>query len=86
MKVLGGMNAHLQSAGNQVLAHLQDAFFHLGRILGIHNVFLESFVIDFLGFFGICQHEQGFIMFTENIVDVDTDQYLDFGNIAQFLP
>ena len=85
VQVLGGVNAHLQPTGHQVFAHLQNAFFHFGCILGMDDVFLESFVIDFLGFLFIGQHQQSLVVFAEDVVDVDADQYFDFGYIAQFL-
>ena len=85
VQVLGGMDTHLQPTGNQVFEHLQNAFFHFGCILGMDDVFLESFVIDFLGFLFIGQHQQSLVVFAEDVVDVDADQYFDFGYIAQFL-
>ena len=86
MKIFSGVDAHLQAARRQVVAHLQDAFFHIRGIAGVDDVFFESVAIDGFGFFFIGQHQQGFVVPAENIVDIDSYQYLYLGDVAQFFP
>ena len=84
MKVLGGMDTHLQAAIHKVVAHLQNALLHFGRILCLQDVVLELFAIDLLGLLFVGQHQQGFVVTAEYVIDVDAYQNLYFGNIAQF--
>lgn len=84
MKVFSGMDAHLQTAIHKVVAHLQNALLHFGGVLGLQNVVFERFAIDLFGLFFVGQHQQGFVVTTEDVVDVDAYKNLYFGNIAQF--
>ena len=85
MQIFSSMNTHLQTARSKVFAHLQYALFYLRRILGIYYIFLETFLINFLCLLGIGKHKQSLVVLAEYVIYVDTNQYLDFRDIPQFL-
>ena len=72
------MNTHLQTSGNKVFTHLQYAFLYFGRISSIYNILFETVVIDFFCFIFISKHQKSLVMLPENIINIDTYQYLDF--------
>ena len=73
--------SHLKSSLNKILAHLQNAFFHFRRIVGIENVLPKLFIVNNLGFFLAFQHQQRFVVPAKDVVNIDTDKYLDFLHI-----
>ena len=82
VKVLGGVYSHLKSSADEVVAHLHDAFFHFGGIVCVEDVVFEIVVIDFFCFLLVAEHQQCFVVMSEDVVDVDADEYLDLGNVA----
>ena len=82
VEVLGGVYAHLKSSAGEVVAHLHDAFFHFGGIVCVEDVVFEIVVIDFFCFLLVAEHQQCFVVMSEDVVDVDADEYLDLGNVA----
>lgn len=78
VKILCGMNAHLELAGSKVIAHLEYAFFYLWRIAGVDDVLTEIVVIYLLCLVFIGKHQECLVMATEDVVDVDANQQLDF--------
>ena len=79
------MDAHLQASRDKVITHLQNAFLHLGSILGIYNVFFEVVLVYSLGFLFIGKHQESLVVPAKDVVDVDAHQNLDFADVAQFL-
>ena len=78
------MYLHLEPAVHQILTHLQDAFLYFWSISGIDNVLTKFFIINEFCFVFTLQHEHGFVMPAEYIIDVNTYKYLDLLNIFQF--
>ena len=56
VQILCGVDSHLQATRNKIFAHLQDSFFHFGRVLGIYNIFLKTVVVDFFCLILIGKH------------------------------
>ena len=83
VQILSGVDSHLQTSRNKVFAHLQDTFLHLGRILGIYYVLLETIVINFLCLLLIGKHQESLVVLAKNVINVDTDQDFNLGYIAQ---
>lgn len=46
------------------------------------DIFLELLVVELLGLLFVGQHEERLVVLAEDVVDVDTDQYLDFADIT----
>ena len=48
----------------------------------VEDVVFEIVVIDFFCFLLVAEHQQCFVVMSEDVVDVDADEYLDLGNVA----
>ena len=82
VEVLGGVYAHLQSSACEVVAHLQYSLLYFRGIMSVEDVVFEIVVIDFFCFLLVAEHQQCFVVMSEDVVDVDADEYLDLGNVA----
>ena len=76
MEVFSGVDAHLQTSFHKVVAHLQYPLLYFIGILSIDDVVLEVFIVNFLCLLLVGEHQQSFVVFTEDVVDVDTDENL----------
>ena len=57
-------------------AHLQYPLLYFIGILSIDDVVFEVFIVNFLCLLLVGEHQQSFVVFAEDVVDVDTDENL----------
>ena len=50
--------------------------------MSVDDVVFETAVIYFLGFLGVWQHRQGFVVFAEDVVNIDTHEDFYLGDVA----
>ena len=85
MQVLGFVDTHLEFAGNNILAELQDTFFHICRIFSIFHILDEVLCVYLACLIVTFQHQQSLVVLVENAIHVDTHEDLDVLHVIEFL-